>query len=548
MANEQAVLDSAERLSVDRSQQLKSLRAFYTEYIAKRAKKSGALKPSAEYQAHANHVPAPTTFLLDYTAQMGSKEEINIYSPYPWSFREARVLDAFQQRAWDELSKNSDGVVKEFVSEGGQNFVRIATADKMAKGCVACHNNSPNSPKTGWKVGDVRGVIEVKNNITDQMMAAEERAWNIIWGIAIFSVLALALLFKISKSVSAPLRQLAVKIGDVLEGDHTSEIEHLDRQDEVGVVAQAVSRMQQVSRERLALEGENANKSASLAETLKKMQHMSGVFDEKVGTLVGRLSKQADAMRSACDQTLNLTRHSNEKAATTEEEGAMVRTQAEQISELGGALDKTMQDIGVRAENSLETAKNAASEVKQTGEILAKLSTNAQSIGEVVELINAVADQTNLLALNATIEAARAGEAGKGFSIVASEVKQLADRTSKATEDIARQTSEIDKVTQEAVVAIEGISDTIHQLADHAADVANRTIEQRDNSAELTQSIYASTQSTSNMVNAVAEITDMVQSVEHTMENMLEIAQEVNVHADRLCDESMSFSQTLKKA
>ncbi|WP_239508536.1 methyl-accepting chemotaxis protein, partial [Serratia marcescens] len=79
---------------------------------------------------------------------------------------------------------------------------------------------------------------------------------------------------------------------------------------------------------------------------------------------------------------------------------------------------------------------------------------------EVVQLIRAIAEQTNLLALNATIEAARAGEAGRGFAVVASEVKQLASQTARATEDIAGQVSAIQQATGRTVSSMAGISDT----------------------------------------------------------------------------------------
>jgi methyl-accepting chemotaxis protein len=93
-----------------------------------------------------------------------------------------------------------------------------------------------------------------------------------------------------------------------------------------------------------------------------------------------------------------------------------------------------------------------------TTQTVSKLGLSSQEIGEVVRTITSIAEQTNLLALNATIEAARAGEAGKGFAVVANEVKELAQETAKATEDIARRVDAIQNDT--SATTTEGLQQT----------------------------------------------------------------------------------------
>lgn len=307
-SSKQAAIESAVRDAIDRSSQLKSMRTFYTEFVAKRAAASNNLTPSAVYADHPDKIPAPTTFLLDYTDQLQANEKIRVYSAYPWSYRKDRKLDAFQQNAWTTLTANPDMTVQEFVTENGREYVRVATADRMGESCVACHNTNPNSPKTGWKVGDVRGVIEIKSDVTEMMQTAREQAWSTIIGIAVFAVIALLIIMKISRTVAVPLQSLADRIRDVLAGNIGGTIDHQTRNDEVGVVARAVNEMQHVLNQRRSLQEENAAKSAQIDASLTKLREMSRVFDTRVAGLVSELSRGAEQMRRSCGDTADLAR------------------------------------------------------------------------------------------------------------------------------------------------------------------------------------------------------------------------------------------------
>jgi methyl-accepting chemotaxis protein len=152
-------------------------------------------------------------------------------------------------------------------------------------------------------------------------------------------------------------------------------------------------------------------------------------------------------------------------------------------------MTASIREIASSAADAAGVASRAVTAARSTNEAVSKLGESSAEIGNVIKVITSIAEQTNLLALNATIEAARAGEAGKGFAVVAGEVKELAQETGKATEDIGRRIEAIQSDTTAAVAAISEISQIIASINDSQTTIATAVEEQTATTNEMGRNV-----------------------------------------------------------
>jgi uncharacterized protein YukE len=169
-------------------------------------------------------------------------------------------------------------------------------------------------------------------------------------------------------------------------------------------------------------------------------------------------------------------------------------------------LAASSNEIGSQVSQTSIAAARAVSNARKTNQLVETLADGAQKIGDVVSLINTIASQTNLLALNATIEAARAGEAGKGFAVVAAEVKELANQTSRATEDISAHVNQIQQSTKGAVEAIRYIGLTIEEVHQIATSVAAAVEEQQAATQEIARNVSEAARGTQEVSRSIVQV------------------------------------------
>ena len=324
----------------------------------------------------------------------------------------------------------------------------------------------------------------------------------VLLGVGVLLATGLALL--IAALICRPLGKLMSVIKGVGEGDLTRQVD-LDSADELGRMAQMLNVCLERFRSSMTAIARDATFLAGSSEKLTAVSNSMGDSAHETASQATLASETADQI-SANAQTV---------AASTEQMSTSIREIAKSAAEAAGQAGRAVH---------VADAANVA---------VSTLGRSSAEISSVAKLISSIAEQTNLLALNATIEAARAGEAGKGFTVVASEVKELAQETAKATADIGSRIQAIQNDTGAAVAAISEIIEIIAQINDTQATIAAAVEEQTATTNEITRSV---TESSTGTRDIASNITGVAQAAATTTRGVAD-AQEAALEMSRMAAE-----------
>ncbi len=352
---------------------------------------------------------------------------------------------------------------------------------RLSEDCLYCHGDPKGEKdptggvKEGWKVGEVHGAFVVISSLEEtnaSILASELTVGAVTMGILLL-VGAVSWL-QIRASVLRPLREAGDYLERLADGDMTGELA-VSRKDELGDMQGHLNHMASSLR---VIVRDITERARVLLGSSAELEAMS----DGLLRSAEELSAKSNTVATASEE---MNANMNSVAAAMEQASTNVGTVATAAEEMSA----TIHEIAGNTDKTREVTRRAVAKANSASQRVDQLGVAAREIGKVTETITAISSQTNLLALNATIEAARAGEAGRGFAVVANEIKELANQTASATEEIRERIAGIQGSTTATIEEIGQVMAVIEEVSAFVSTIAAAVEQQSAATRDIAENV-----------------------------------------------------------
>ena len=546
------------------------------EGISLNAARTGFFTVSRKVAFIASLAAAITVFALSVLSELNERKSLNQLGGKSF----VTITKLLGTNIGGGLKWNKADVVKQvynqFVKTDGKEIAKLVTFNKegkeftvysaadnvkvdLSKAPVWAKSEAYEATISGYTVAavpvfsgkkkDFVGTLAIAwSNSQIQNSINSARQQRIYFSVAALVAIVVLMIFASRSIVGNPLLEMNRVMSRLASGENDVEIPYLSRQDDIGLIANAVQVFKEGAIERQRLEKEQIKNNSGIETRTQFIEALIEGFEEVANSAMDevteasvKLEGMAQSMESSAQ---NANQQSGSVVSSVNQVANDVQTAASAVEELSASISNIEQNV----DTSTTISEKAVIQAGETKEAMAGLTHTADEIGKVIVLIQDIAEQTNLLALNATIEAARAGDAGKGFAVVASEVKGLATQTGKATSEIAQQIASIQSTVGVAEGAIESIFDVIEQMASISGEISSGVQEQIQATNVIASTVQEVADNATNVGSGISELSSVIEETDKVAGGVTSLSGELNQQAKGLRLEVVRFLEEVRSA
>ena len=425
-----------------------------------------------------------------------------------------------------------NAILKDHIKEMDQNKKGYFVTKAGGESRIIAYDHIP---VNGWLA-----IVSVPEDFVFAEMHTLRMIYAVLTIVGIVIIMASLILF--SNGIVRNVVALTDHMEEMANGNLRLEDLEVTSNDELGQMASGFNHMSKSIRDLIVKMTQSAEQvaassqelTASAQQAAEAATHVAQTVVEVAGGMEKQLTS-IDGAKKNVDEAFIDINAMNEKAAD-------VTGNTEQMAAAADHGATLMQ-------NAMDKMGNIEQSVMNSAEVVKKLGENSQQIGQIVESISAIADQTNLLALNAAIEAARAGEAGRGFSVVAEEVRKLAEQSQLSAEEIKTRITTIQQDTEEAVVAMQAGTNevalgtqAIREVGEQFKDITTRVSSIKEEMEGINHAVQTVSQGMQNIVGAVDDIDEVSRATAENTQTISAAAEEQSASSEEIASASHSLA------